>query len=384
MTTLTSRAAQRRTASSARVAGLDGLRGLAAAFVVLHHVYLLAYPGYPAPHSPWWCRWLVYGHFAVAVFIVLSGFSLALRPARSDWRIADLGQFFRRRAWRILPTYWPALLFSLVIAWTITPQPEQGVPGLRSALVHGLLLQDIVGSATPNGAMWSIAVEVQLYLVFPLLVLLVRRLGAVAMLAIVTALVVGEGIAADHLRAAEQLLRLTPQFGALFALGVAAAAVRQRAPRPRLLAGAAVAALAPPVALITFRGSRWVVANLYWVDLALAPAIALGIAAVAGGAAARTARLLDRAPLRRLGGFSYTLYLVHAPIVVALFHLVVTPWAGTGTDALAIGGLGVAPIAVAVAWLFAEVFEFPFTRSGSWPAFRDRYVRSRRRRIGGK
>ena len=35
-----------------RLAGLDGLRGLAALFVVVHHVFLRAFPGYPVDHAP--------------------------------------------------------------------------------------------------------------------------------------------------------------------------------------------------------------------------------------------------------------------------------------------------------------------------------------------
>ena len=67
-----------------RVAGLDGLRGLAALFVVVHHIFMRAFPGYPVDRAPFWAGWLIYGRFAVLVFIVLSGFSLALSPARAE------------------------------------------------------------------------------------------------------------------------------------------------------------------------------------------------------------------------------------------------------------------------------------------------------------
>ena len=99
-----------------RLIGLDGIRGLAALFVVLHHSYLMAFPGFPETHAPAWTGFLLYGHFAVVVFIVLSGFSLAVSPARNGWRLDSLAKFARRRAWRILPPYWPALLFLLLVA----------------------------------------------------------------------------------------------------------------------------------------------------------------------------------------------------------------------------------------------------------------------------
>ena len=58
------------------LAGLDGVRGLAALFVVVNHVFLRAFPGYPVDRAPLWAGWFIYGRFAVVVFIVLSGFSL--------------------------------------------------------------------------------------------------------------------------------------------------------------------------------------------------------------------------------------------------------------------------------------------------------------------
>ena len=99
-----------------RLAGLDGVRGLAALFVVVNHVFLRAFPGYPVDHAPLWAGWFIYGRFAVVVFIVLSGFSLALSPARHGWRLDGISQFALRRARRILPAYWAALAFSLAVA----------------------------------------------------------------------------------------------------------------------------------------------------------------------------------------------------------------------------------------------------------------------------
>ena len=47
------------------VVGLDGIRGLAALFVVLNHIFDRAWPGYPANPAPFWAAWMVYGRFAV-------------------------------------------------------------------------------------------------------------------------------------------------------------------------------------------------------------------------------------------------------------------------------------------------------------------------------
>ena len=86
---------------STRVPWLDGIRGAAAIFVVLHHMWLTAWPGFPSDNGPWWLGWLLYGHMAVAIFIVVSGFSLALAPMRNDGALAGGVRRFLRRNKRV-------------------------------------------------------------------------------------------------------------------------------------------------------------------------------------------------------------------------------------------------------------------------------------------
>ncbi len=52
--------------------GLDGLRGLAALYVLLFHCWLLTMPGFPENSGPAWLGWLMYGRLAVVFFLVLS------------------------------------------------------------------------------------------------------------------------------------------------------------------------------------------------------------------------------------------------------------------------------------------------------------------------
>lgn len=354
----------RSSAQRARLAGLDGIRGLAALFVVLHHCWLLSFPGFPRNTGPAWTGWLTYGHLAVAVFITLSGFSLAVAPARSGWQIGGVPRFFRRRAWRILPPYWAALLFSLVIAWTLVAQPGEGSPTGRSVLVYGLLLQDAFGAPSPNGAFWSIAIEAQLYLVFPVLVLLLRRAGAVVMLAALTLTAVTIELLAGSVALAGLLQRLAPQFGVLFAVGMVAAGVLSAAGRRwRVLPWQwlAPAAAVPVLLLIAVQGPVWTVEHYPWVDLAIGPAIGLLLAGVSLGRPAALVRVLDTGPVRRLGSFSYSLYLTHAPLVVALHHVIaphVVPGVATFLLTLAVA----VPVTLVVAWVFASIFELPFQR----------------------
>ncbi|MFI9380535.1 acyltransferase family protein [Kutzneria sp. NPDC052558] len=355
-----------------RLVGLDGIRGLAALFVVLHHSYLMAFPGFPVLHAPAWTSFLLYGHFAVVVFIVLSGFSLAVSPARNGWRLDGKAKFARRRAWRILPPYWPALLFSLVIAWTLVPQPGEGVPTGKSVVVYGLLLQDVFGSPSPNGAFWSIAVEAQLYFVFPLMLLALRRFGAAVMLGAATAVVVLIGALAPHVSAVDALMRFTPQFAALFAAGVVAAGIVQASEKWRRVHWQwwAFAAAVPVVALIAVMGPVWTTSNFLWVDLAAGPAVALLLVAVATRQPKPLVRLLDTRPMRSLGSFSYSLYLTHAPIVVVVYTFVVGPLLGAGMVAFGLMLLICVPVTVAFARGFAALFEIPFVKHRSWAALR--------------
>src|SRR5215472_5498833 len=135
-----------------RVVGLDGIRGLAALYVVLYHIFLRSWPGYPgASHAPFWAVWLSYGRAAVAMFIVLSGFSLGLGPARTGWQLKSIATYAHRRAWRILPPYWAALGFSLVMTWFVLAQPGWPVPNGKSVVVYGFLVQDAFSQGHNGG-----------------------------------------------------------------------------------------------------------------------------------------------------------------------------------------------------------------------------------------
>ena len=355
----------------AHMGALDGIRGLAALFVVLHHCYLVSFPGDPRATGPWWAGWMLYGHLAVVVFIVLSGFSLALGPAHRGWRLGRLTTYVHRRAWRILSAYWPALVFSIAMAWIFLPQPGEGRPNARSALVFGLLVQDVTGAPTPNGAFWSIAIEAQLYALLPLLLVVLRRRGAALALAVVTLPVLVIGVLAPTVPIVALFTRFTPQLAVGFTVGVLAADI-VRAPRwghqPLLLLS--VGAVVPPLCVIAVAGSPWTAEHYFWVDLAMMPSIALLLAAIAARKAPRVSRLLSSRPLRSLGGFSYSLYLVHAPLVVAVSGLVVRPRLAVGVQGFLLTLVLAVPLALVVSRLFAAFFDLPFQRHKSWPALR--------------
>lgn len=327
-----------------RIAGLDGLRGLAALYVVAHHCWLLCFPGYPRNTGPWWTGWLLHGRLAVVFFIVLSGFSLAAGPANNGWGLGGVAGYFRRRARRILPPYWAALALSLLVAAIAAPLPLSHPPSERSILVYGLLLQDFVSAPAPNGAFWSIAVEAALYIAFPILLLIRRRFGAAVTLALVAGPVIAIGM--------RHPIAYTWQLAPLFTMGLIAAGLRHR---PWAVAVAAL----PPVLLVVVNGSVWTVEHYFWIDLAIGPAIALFLSSIANGRPAALLRLLTTGPMRRLGGCSYSLYLLHMPIVALISRRLVAPHARAGLPTFLLTVLLAVPASVAAAHVFAAVFERP-------------------------
>lgn len=347
-----------------RVVGLDGIRGLAALYVVLHHCWLLTFHGYPADTGPIWLGWLLHGRFAVVAFIVLSGFSLAIGPARHGWQLGGTGRFARRRARRILPAYWAALVLSLVIAAAAAPLPLSAPPTIRSAVVYGLLLQDVVAAPAPNGAFWTIAIEAGLYLAFPLLLLIRRRAGGLAVLAAVTGPVVAIGLLDPVVSGPGRPTGFTPQFAPLFTLGLVTAGIVvageriRRRPWP-YLAGLAAA---PVILVAIVKGPVWTVGHYYWMDLAAGPAIALGLAAIAARRPAGVVTMLETRALRGLGRCSYSLYLIHLPLVALISRRLIAPHTAPGLPAFCSTVALAVPGCLIAAWLFAAMFEIPFQR----------------------
>ena len=122
--------------------------------------------------------------------------------------------------------------------------------------------------------------------------------------------------------------------------------------------------------LIILNGSVWTVRHYFWIDLAVSPGIALLLAGVATHRPGPLVRLLTTRPLRRLGSYSYSLYLLHVPIVLGISRTIATttllpacprsgsPW-----------GWGCRSPLLTARW-FAAIFEIPFQRYRSWVSLR--------------
>ncbi len=345
----------------ARVAWLDGVRALAALYVVLHHVWLMSYGGYPGNDGPAYLGWLVHGHIAVAVFIVVSGFSLALGPARHGMTLpGGAADFIRKRFWRIVPPYWAALGLSVAfvaLGLSVTSTGES--IGVRDVVIHALLLQDAVENVSPNGVLWSIAVEWQIYFFFPLLLLSYRRLGPWRSTGLATAAVVTLHVLAQPLSVLEFLDRFTPQFAVLFAFGCLAVAVVGRVPTAVAARGAVLIWVAFGV-VRAVTGPEWVASSYFWVELWLGTGVALGFVALSRGGLKQIARILEHRALAFVGHMAYSLYLVHALFLDLIRIHLLAPLDVRGGEAFwPLLVLGV-PVAVLAAWGFFLLFERPF------------------------
>jgi peptidoglycan/LPS O-acetylase OafA/YrhL len=358
-----------------RLTYVDGVRALAAVFVVLHHMWLKTYPAYPRNGGPAVGAIFGYGHVAVAVFIVVSGFSLSIAPARRDWQLSGgFRTFLRRRAWRILPTYWAALALSCFIFAVITPNLTGDGITTKAVGVHAVLLQDLVDSPKPNGAFWSIAIEWQIYFLFPLFLLLRRRVGSALLFLTAAGTAVGVYELATQTVTFHRLINLTPQFAVLFVLGMGAASMINggvRARRAQLMPWLALGLAATFVAICMVKGPVWVNSRYFWLDMVVGTAVALLLASLAADRPSWLHRLLSSRPLRSTGLYSYSIYCVHLPMLWLVWHFGIGRiGVGRGAQFVLLLVLGL-PVVLFGSYLFSLVFEKPFLTYRSFRALRD-------------
>lgn len=356
--------------SAGHVSYLDGVRAVAATFVVLHHSYLSAYPSWPRNGGPAALAWLLYGHLAVALFIIVSGVSLTLAPVRNGLRLSSTRVYLRRRAWRIIPAYWAAIVVSVAVA-VLIDNPVSG----RSVLVHALLVQDVFANRPINGAFWSIAVEWQIYFLFPLVLLALRRTRIVPVVAAALAAGVVAHLLGVTVVPLAVLDHVSPAFFGLFVLGVACVVATGGGsaghawPRSLTWVALPVAAAAALVLLVVLGVPRYA-ANLFWVDIVVGGVFALALGSMLAGGLPRLRRLLSRRIFVFPGSFSYSIYLVHAPLIALLVHFIAKPLGlHRGRLLLFLMTVGL-PVIFAASYAFYRTAERPFLTHRSFADIR--------------
>lgn len=311
-----------------RYAGLDGLRAIAVTLVILYHLF---------PQS-----WFHAGYVGVDVFFVISGFlitSLLLRERETTGRIR-LGRFWSRRARRLLPALALMVTVCATAAWLVGGDVlvdlGRQVAGAATFSYNWLAITAggdyfAAGGSELFRNLWSLAVEEQFYLVWPLLLPLILRVpsrvareGMVLVAAAASAgwmlalTLSGGGLTRAYFgtdsHAFGLLLGVALSF-ALHPLLTEPPAWMHRRTVRAATAGVGTAALAALLTVSTLRG-----AGNAAVPGALLAASLLSALVVAAGVwpGSPLGRALDIAPLRLVGERSYALYLWHWPILVLL------------------------------------------------------------------
>jgi len=356
---------------------LDGLRALAALTVMFGHAALQIWPIFTTDRRPvgtakWVLAVFSHGHYAVSVFIVISGFCLMLPVIRNGGVLkGGAALFFKKRARRILPPYYLAMGCSLLLIWLLIGQKtgthwDSSLPVTwKGVVAHLLLVQDIYGAPQINHVFWSIAVEWQIYFVFPLLVLLWKRydgLKTTAGMLILSAIMV-YGLGKTPLQSTTYL---TLQYFGLFAVGMLAAEIAYSkeavwAERRARIPWAVFLAAAILIAAFLDRHQRGWIAD-YFVGFATLSLLIL---------AARSANnpiknILSWRPFVFLGLYAYSIYLIHAPLLQVVWQYMLHPLHLGDLTTFALLALVGCPLILGGAYLFYLACERPFlTRARS-------------------
>ena len=326
--------------------GLDGLRGIAVAAVLLYHGGV---------------TWAKGGFLGVEVFFVLSGF-LITSLLLAEWgrsSTISLGAFWARRARRLLPALF--CLVAVIGLYYAAAGSSQAIPGLKgdgiSALIYysnwhqiavGTSYFATTGPVSPLQHTWSLVIEEQFYLVWPILlggvlwlatrlvpdpggrrplvVLLGVTVAGVVASAVDTGLLFDGGRHLDRVYYGTDTRASSLLIGASLAIGMAlwrAGAHRTTATdvagssTGRVLGAAALLALVAVLVATALAGGsdKW----LYpYGLLVLDGAVMVLIAAAVAFPASLAARALAVRPLRAVGTISYGLYLWHFPLFLWL------------------------------------------------------------------
>jgi peptidoglycan/LPS O-acetylase OafA/YrhL len=288
---------------------LDVLRGVAVLCVLADHVAIAATP----PDNVAW-GWV--GRAGVLIFfvhtaLVLMGSLERSSGARPGW----IGQFYVRRAWRIYPLAAATILLVLTLGIS-EHTPHIGYPSTfrppdsETVVSNLLLVQNLTAKRDVLGVLWTLPIEVQMYLALPLCFLIARR-SVYGVLLLAVAGMVGS-VAWRAALPIPGLWRLTMVvFVPCFMGGVLAYALLRRRPTPQLSARLSFAAFALLMAAFFLARARYESFVPQW-------AFCLVLGVIIANGREMTSSLLARAG-HVLAKYSYGIYLLHLPALWIAF-----------------------------------------------------------------
>ncbi|MEC5397489.1 acyltransferase family protein [Uliginosibacterium sp. H1] len=333
---------------------VDGLRAVAVLSVLLFHVH-------PA--------WLPGGFVGVDIFFVISGY-LITGIILADLRDGNfsLANFYKRRILRIAPALFVTLLLTALVFSVLTP--PSALADLRASLIAATLSYanfwfyltvDYFGdnALTPVLHTWSLAVEEQFYFVFPLLMLALSatsrqrwRVAVTLALALALALAVASFVAACILAPRHASLAFYMPW--LRAWELMAGSLLAMAPLAALTTGMRRVLSIAGLLAIGYAIARYRESMVFPGLSALLP-VAGAVAVIAGAGGGGVGNLLLRFPLMQwVGKISYSLYLVHWPLV-CLASLLFSLYPMKIRLAILVGS-------VVLGWLSWRYVEQPFRR----------------------
>lgn len=372
----------------ARVPALDGVRGVAIALVLVYHFVFMsdAWASSSAIDRGIW-RVAGAGWSGVDLFFVLSGFLITgiLYDSRAS-AVQYFRSFYARRALRIFPLYFVFLLLIIVALPLIYADAEAASTavwndiewyGTYSINIRTLFTGNFRAEGLYTGHLWSLAVEEQFYLMWPLVVLVLRRralmgvcLGAlVGALCVRTAFVLsGDDHGAAYTFTPARLDTLA--VGALIALA-ARGDGRDVRVLARLARPIAVAAIAVLLALVVEQGDlappfgNWLL-TVGFSAVALLYGVLL-IAVLTSSPGSRLSDVFSNRVLRSLGRYSYAIYLFHLPVATVLARRTdlvqdMPELFGSTVPGIVLFGVLATAISYALAWVSWHVWEEQFLK----------------------
>ena len=361
------------------LAALDSLRGIAALYVVLGHTALQVIVDasqLPKIIKFFLFRGFTFGAYAVVLFIVLSGFCLMLPILRNNGKMkGSFKEFFLRRAKRILPPYYITLIISVGLSLTLLSNPVGGglwnicIPiTLQGIVTHLFLIHDIFKSDIfqSNSSLWSIAVEWRIYFLFPLLVIFWEKWGGIK----TTTIALGGSYLLFSILSLFQFFNAGPpgsslHYIALFSGGMLAADIsfsetelnrqlRKNVPWTLLTIVLLMIAI-PSAGIRSMGGISWILSDLS----AGLTSICLLIT-IMSFPKHPINKILNWKPLVKLGCFSYSIYLIHLPLVQLFYQYISRPLNLSPVLEVTLMYLIGVPLVIAISYVFFLLFEKPF------------------------